>query len=279
MSDNPYVPARSQWREGDQTYTAEYSGIPGTDDVSAYKLTVTGPGSSIGTVYEGAEARGKIKKPDGSGLYFDDNPYITPFAGTKDYKKDLAYTLASDARKALTNPDNPTFFGRLFNTPITATTGGAGIGALLGVLGAIGAKNLGLIDEDSDPMWYGLGGAAIGGGAGYFSNKYSPFKNESLPGLFKQSSMWQDPRNFLLEKLQRAQDINAVDKALLAGKIRSMSSYEATNLEKLVRGALGIGVGAIIAKFFGLGSLGTALSAMAGMFVMNQGNVGSSFFN
>jgi hypothetical protein len=57
-----------------------------------------------------------------------------------------------------------------------------------------------------------------------------------------------------------------------------MDTYSANNLEKLVRGALGIGVGAIIAQFFGLGALGTALGAMGGVYAMNAMGVGSSIF-
>lgn len=73
--------------------------------------------------------------------------------------------------------------------------------------------------------------------------------NSIFNRLIKCASVYRDPRNFILEKLQRAKDISLADKALLASKVRDMSIEDAEQLEKRVREALGIGVGQIIADY------------------------------
>lgn len=267
------------WREGNLQFTYTYKGVPGEpEDINKHVVTVYGPGITSGTSYVGQQALNLVKSHKGTGKLYPDrgSPYSP---GTNDYRSTLSYQVGSGLRKSLTDPNSPTAFGKLFNTPVTATLGGAGIGLGLGVLGSWIGKKFKLVDEETDTLWPGLIGAAAGAGLGYLSNKHSLFSNQSLPGFMqKKSSMWEDPRNFLLEKLQRANDVNAIDKAILAGKIRSMDSYSATNLEKLVRGALGIGVGAIIARFFGLGAMGTIFSSMGGIYAMNAAGVGNSFF-
>lgn len=279
MADHHSLKTPIRWQDGTRTYEAGYRGAQhAPEKLSDYYLKVSGPGMASPTEYTGLLAKSNIKNPDGSGNLFKTSPIVSNSVGTNDYKQSMAYSAAKGLREALTDPNNPTVFGKIFNTPLTATVGGAGLLAGVGLLGSHLGKKFGFLDPETDPLWYGLGGAAVGGAAGYFSNKYSLFNQSPTEGFTKSSSMWQDPRNFLLEKLQRSQDINAIDKALLANKIRNMDTYSANNLEKLVRGALGIGVGAIIAKFFGLGALGTALSAMGGIYAMNAMGVGSSIF-
>lgn len=279
--NNGFTPPENNttWREGNHQFTYSYKGNPlEPEDRSKHVVTVTGPGITTGTTYIGDQALGLVKSYRGTGrLYPDSSSLYSP--GTNDYRSTYSYQIGTALRKGLTDPNNPTAFGRLFNTPMTATLGGAGIGLGLGVLGSWLGKKFGLVDEETDTLWPGLIGAAAGAGLGYFTNKHSLYSNQPVPEFMqKKSSMWQDPRNFLLEKLQRANDVNAIDKAILAGKIRSMDSYSATNLEKLVRGALGIGVGAIIARFFGLGAMGTIFSSMGGIYAMNAAGVGNSFF-
>lgn len=280
-SNNSFTPLENNttWREGNLQFTYTYEGTPGQpEDINKHVVTVYGPGITTGTTVTGHQALDLVKSHRGTGRLYPDRGF--PYSpGTNDYRSTFSYQIGSGLRKSFTDPNRPTAFGRLFNTPVTATLGGAGIGLGLGVLGSWLGKRLRLVDKDTDTLWPGLLGAAAGAGLGYLSNKYSLFSNQSLPEFMqKKSSMWQDPRNFLLEKLQRANDINAIDKAILAGKIRSMDSYSATNLEKLVRGALGIGVGAIIAKFFGLGAMGTIFSSLGGIYAMNAAGVGNSFF-
>jgi hypothetical protein len=94
--------------------------------------------------------------------------------------------------------------------------------------------------------------------------------------MVKKSSMWQDPRNYILEKLQGAHDISMADKAILASKVRNMNSSEASDLEKLVRSALGIGVGAIIARFLGAGDFGTVVGGLLGAGAAGAMNIGNS---
>lgn len=265
-------------REGNAVITYKYDGLPGEEDINLHTYTIQKPGMRPTTI-TGLNAKAMAKNPDGSYMYNDISPEIRgTVRGTNDYRDSYSYGISSGLRKHFLNPDNPTIFNKAFSTPATASMSGAAIGALLGAGGNFVGKRMGLVDEDSDPLWWGLGLGALGAGLGYLSNKYSLFSNQSLDHLFKKASMWQDPRNFILEKLQRANDVNAIDKAILATKIRNMSTYQASDLEKLVRGALGIGVGAIIARFFGCGTFGTAVGAMAGLYGANAMGVGSSLF-
>lgn len=94
--------------------------------------------------------------------------------------------------------------------------------------------------------------------------------------MYKQSSMYQDPRNFILEKLQRDTSLSMADKAILAGKIRNMAMAQASDLERSVRSALGMGVGALIANYFGMGSMGMLLGGVAGAAAFNSMGFGGN---
>lgn len=203
----------------------------------------------------------------------------------------------------LTNQYNPLQFANGgIGTPVSNTTGGAAIGGLLGTLG--GAAVDYFSDDEEEPginkkLIGGLIGAGLGGLLGYYTNQQDfnrylqgnlstavsqqapamPGINKESSVLNKQGSMFKDPRNFILEKLQRASDISSSDKAILASKVRNMSVSEASDLEKSVRAALGIGVGSLIAKFFGLGPMGTLLSSLIGVAGANIMGVGSSLFS
>lgn len=196
--------------------------------------------------------------------------------GARDYRDTVSYSLSRKLTGSLTD-GNPGFFGKNFNTPFTATVAGAALGGAGLTLTHWLAKRLGFLDKDSDPLWSGIIGAGLGAGLGYFSNKHNVLRKEGTY-MQKQASLYQDPRNFILEKLQRSSDLSLVDKAMLANKVRNMDRMAASELEKLVRSALGIGVGVVIAKFFGLGTLGTAMGGMLGVLGANMTGFGNSIF-
>lgn len=192
------------------------------------------------------------------------NPYtyIANKRGLQDYRNTLSYNLGETARNFI-NDQTPGFFSKSFNTPFTATTAGAAIGAGSGALLSWLGRKAGLLDTKSDPLIPGIIGALLGGGIGYFSNKHNILRKEGS-FIIKKASMYSDPRNFVLEKLQRSTDLSLADKAMLANKVRNMDRFSASELEKLVRASLGIGVGAIIANYFGAGTLGTILGGIFG---------------
>lgn len=323
------------------------------DGIKAYTSATNEMGQPIADdIPSVVRAQLKSHGPDS----LNNNPFYT-------FGRSLRNTLADKA---------PTWFGRNFNTPISATLGGAGVGAGAGALGNY-LLNI-VAGTDIDPIVGGTIGAGIGGGLGYFTNRYNPLQSAyggigtpisntaggaalggllgalggaavdyfsdddeeeesgvnkkliggligaSLGGILgyhtnqqdlnrymqgslnppvqsvsspapsaginksssvfsKQGSMFKDPRNFILEKLQRASDISASDKAILASKVRNMNISEASDLEKAVRAALGIGVGSLIAKFFGLGPMGTLFSSLLGIAGANIMGVGSSLFS
>ena len=168
--------------------------------------------------------------------------------------------------RRIADSEEPTLVGRVFNTgPVAGSLAGAGTGWLLG-------KILEWINPgDKDIKWstIGLLGGGLGGGlAGYFKNKLweeqQKKKKQQALGLLKQS-MFKDPRNFILERLQGANDISPYEKAQLASQVRQMNIMEAERLKEKVRAAAGFGVGAIIARFiFGAGWVGTTVGGLAG---------------
>lgn len=201
----------------------------------------------------------------------------------------------SIARNVANSATDKSEEGSLLDTIASSSAGstlaGAGIGAGTAALAAYVADRLGV--DILSPTTAAMIGAGLGSATGWKVNRVytgedalptmnldwaQPYiekaKQQALgasgiPGLaksgsVKQAAMYQDPRNFILEKLQRDNELSMADKATLAGKIRNMSLGEASQLETLVRGALGIGVGAIIARFFGLGLLGTLAGAGLG---------------
>ena len=118
-------------------------------------------------------------------------------------------------------------------------------------------------------------GAALGGlGGGLIGYERSN-------NLVKSSAMFSNPRNFILEKLQGANDLTTMQKAQLAGKIRMMDTSSAERLKAIVRAAAGFGVGALIARFFGFGLggsfVGGVLGATANVMSHSVGPGGSQY--
>ena len=58
-----------------------------------------------------------------------------------------------------------------------------------------------------------------------------------------------------------------------------MSLPEANSLESTVRSALGVGVGAIIARHFGLGPVGALMGGMLGGLASNAMRIGNGMFD
>lgn len=158
--------------------------------------------------------------------------------------------------------DKPTLLGRLYNKgPLAgaALTGLAGWGAgkladkFLGE-GIIPKSTLGLLAG-------GLAGTIVGS------------VREKNASLVKESAMFQNPRNFILERLQGAHDISTLQKAQLAAKVRMMDTSSAERLKSIVRASAGFGVGALIAKFFfGTGTIGTLVGGAIGAAVYHKAN-------
>lgn len=210
----------------------------------------------------------------------------------KDYRKGLWYRLGKFANEtAGVTSDDIGGVGRFFEKhPALGVGMGALGGAALGlggsaVVNSLFSEKLGEID----PTTATLGLAGVGGGIGWLINylrgsalaphtheqKYNPDYEKGTQmnksgSMKKKAAMYQDPRNFILEKLQSDYTLDYGAKASLAAKVRSLNPDQADKLAKLVRQAVGIGVGALIAKFvFGTGIFGTALGGLAGLGVYN----------
>lgn len=215
----------------------------------------------------------------------------------EDVRDTFPFSMARNMKNSLTDKsEEGSFLNTLASSSIGSTATGAGIGAGTAALAAYLANQFGL--DIISPATASMIGAGLGSAAGWKTNRVYTGKDE-LPSfdwandvidwtqrkamqvanvppqvanmvlkkhasVEKKAAMYHDPRNFILEKLQRDNELSMADKATLAGRIRNMSLGEASQLETLVRGALGIGVGAIIARFFGLGLLGTIAGAGLG---------------
>lgn len=115
----------------------------------------------------------------------------------------------------------------------------------------------------------GVLGGGLGGMLGHV--RHTNVKNQENVAqhvqdgiMHKKAAMYQDPRNFILEKLQSATDISSMMKASLADRVRRLSPQQAQTLAAAVRAAVGFGVGALIAKFLGVNTaFGGIVGALA----------------
>lgn len=103
----------------------------------------------------------------------------------------------------------------------------------------------------------GLGG--VGATLGYA--KKNLIDNE-LGLLEKGAALYNDPRNFILEKLQAATDIGRMDKVKVAQRVRNLDMDTAKALAVEVRELLGHNVGNFLAKYF---STSTESNAVGGL--------------
>lgn len=160
--------------------------------------------------------------------------------------------------------DKPTLIGRAYNSgPIAGAvlTGGAGW-----VLGKLADKLLGEGAVPSSTIGL-LGGGLLGGIISHIRTKKDNYYDEipkQASVMEKKSVAFQNPRNFILERLQGATDLTPIQKAQLAARIRTMDNSSADRLKGIVRAAAGFGVGALIAKFFGASFGGMMMAGVVG---------------
>lgn len=192
------------------------------------------------------------------------------------YGYTLGESLASMANSTSQSP-----ILQFIDTPISGGLSGAALGAGIGALGGWLGGKLGLSDAKDPALLYSLLGAAAGGALGstygYGAKKKKERAEERL--LEKSSTLYQDPRNFILEKLQGATDVSMAEKAMLAGQVRNMSTFDAKRLAEDIRSAIGVGVGALIAKALGFSGAGVILGGLLGAIGAKATGIGDHFIN
>lgn len=115
----------------------------------------------------------------------------------------------------------------------------------LGGLGAyLGHRRKSIIDEHKLPL---SDKAGIEDPATF--SRFSNTTGADARQLMKRAAMYNNPKNFILEKLQADTSLGFAEKAKLAAAVRSMEFTEAEALKELVREALGIDIGHVISKF------------------------------
>lgn len=193
--------------------------------------------------------------------------------------------------KGLSESPGTSFMGSLFDKGMTH---GGVAGAIMGGLGGLGGRflyNKFFGDGESDPNYllYTLlgaaGGGALGAGLSYSrdyarnnatpeistgssreafetSERRTPAIPEQAPQtMYKSSSIYKDPRNYILERIQTAKDILPATKVKLANAVLELSEEEAEPLSKVVRECLGTNIeGAITNYLYGGRAIGSYYS-------------------
>lgn len=265
----------------------------------AFRNTTTrkfNPYAPGGPTFEVVDALGNsLVKKTGEEAIVASNPHEHRFDPSNRIKDLLIETNPDDPRssslkfklirklKRMADDPNPTFVGSILNKgPLVGGASGAAVGFGLGTLGDWILDKINGGPRDSK-VSLKLLGALSGGGMGTMLGHYRKKYNSSDPysyfgtndsdmisghfDLVKRAAMYKDPRNFILEKIQGARDISFTEKAKLAAAVRSMDRANAEKLAKMVRSALGAGVGALIARYlFGMTSLrGTMFGGLVGL--------------
>lgn len=178
-----------------------------------------------------------------------------------DMRDGIPYRLGRWFDRSVVNSPTRTWVGRAMGDNALQS------GAVLGGLGLLGGyagnwmlRKLGLASDPRLHLIGGIGGLGLGGLIGYLRSQ-----DAEPDGFQKTAAMYRDPRNFILEKLGIATDLSPAQKAQLAAQIRHMDRHKADRLAGMVRAALGFGVGALIARFFGMNLKGTLLGGAAGV--------------
>ena len=169
----------------------------------------------------------------------------------------------------------PSLPGRILNKgALPGGLLGAGVGLLGGAIGDFAAEKAGLDLPISLKMVGLLGLGGLGALLGHQRKKlkqqypytalalpkegteYDPaFRNilastTGVPAPFmKRAAMFNNPRNFILEKLQADKNLGFAEKAKLAAAVRNLSLDEAEQLKALVRERLGSSIGTIVSEF------------------------------
>lgn len=217
----------------------------------------------------GLESRPPAYVPGMSAADVYENRYQGPSGRTGPY-----YQAASAAKHMAENKGENPIHSLYEKGPLVS----AGVGALGGLLGARVLNNMYIPEEfhkGTSILIPALAAGLTWVGSRIYNRDmnapaYTPMRKSGHAVMYKESAMYQDARNFILEKLQGASDISSVEKATLAAKIRSMSTGEAERLKSTVRAAVGFGIGRLIARFFfgarGAGSfVGGAVGALTSL--------------
>lgn len=250
MANDTFIyPSNYTRQYGTDTHEFFYSGQPGKpEDVSKYLLRITDRYGNQ-QEYTGRQAKALARGEDGLPLFKNVSPEFRALSARNhhDFRDSYWYKVPLSVNRSLFT-DKPTRFGKTFNTPFTASVAGGALGLGGTLLGKFLAEKFGLIPKGSYG-WAPWAGLAGGTALGYLSNKGNPVSQYRSNNLSKKAG-WVDPRNFILEKLQRTQDIPPFKKAIIASLVRHMEKEEAYELQSLIRQALGIGVGSLLANYF-----------------------------
>ena len=119
--------------------------------------------------------------------------------------------------------------------------------------------------NNNKPIWENMSYKRLFPDAPKGWDPYNPFET-----LQKKASMYRDPRNFILEKLQAATDVGLAEKARLAAGIRAMNPEEAKPIAEAVHADMGINTGRVIAdQLFGENNPAT-FNGMLGVTLLNS---------
>lgn len=139
----------------------------------------------------------------------------------------------------------------LYGAPTTGMSYGAG-------LGAAGGLAMSFLRGGDHPIRDSLLGAGLGAGAGMLMN-LSAKKNYNLQ---KQSAF--SDLGFIQQKIMSEASLSDAEKRDILRKISQLPESKMSELSRLLKTTFGIGIGAILSKFFGGGFFATMGAGIVG---------------
>lgn len=221
--------------------------------------------------YSGTAAEFKSKNPVGAWKNRSLGPY--------DMRETWGYKFGKNTRNWINGIGrDKSFLGTMMDQ-------GAIPGGVIGGLGGLGAGLVGNYIASrfmgSENPHFGLLGLLAGGALGAYigNSRYNAANGEVLAksASVKEAAMFHDPRNFILERLSGANDISRAAKVELAYKVRNLSPEQARRLADLIRASMSFGVGAIIGKFLGTGSIVGGVGGLLGVTALRMLNTPGLF--
>lgn len=179
-----------------------------------------------------------------------------PYGGNSG--EDFLYGIKNMLSPAARNIAN--FTGRHRDNAIHGHWGNAlGYGGGIGALGGLATS---FLRGGDSPIRDALIGAGLGAGLTYAANRSFNNARNDLAGIQKQSSF--SDLAYIQQKIMSEPELSQMQKQQILRQVASLPESQVSQLSRMLKTAFGAGVGAILSKFFGGGSLVTIGASIIG---------------